>query len=297
MIHFFSRRAFDTKTGTFTANPAVKTRYVRNETAPGGAGHGSIIDRDTWLAEVVAAAATPDILIHVHGYNIEHAEMLARHRTVAAGLKAQGFDGAVVSFDWPSDGSALRYNRDRSDAKTVAEFCVTDGIFALQQAAPNHRIHVLAHSMGAYLTLRGFSGIGGNWRVGQVLFVAADVDRDWMRKGAWGALVMDKHCTRLTNYFNIHDEVLNLSRGFVNGGRDRAGLSGLPASIPASHCDLYCAEQFETKVADKSDFNSHRWFFEDQGFYRDAALTLAGQAADAMPTRQPTDTGGLALLT
>ena len=118
-----------------------------------------------------------------------------------------------------------------------------------------------------------------------------------MVKGAWGALVMAKRCDRLTNYFNVHDEVLSLSKGFVNGGRERAGRAGLPDPVPANHQDLYCARQFETKVANKSDFNSHRWYFADDGFFRDAALTISGTAAAAMPTRQPTDQGGLALLT
>lgn len=296
MIHFFSRRAYNPSTHTFSNNPATLTRYFRNQPTAGGAGHDSRVDLASWIAEVLDSAETPDILIYVHGFNTSHREMLDRHRIIADRMAASGYRGAVVSFDWPSNGSVFAYPADRANAKTVAPFLVADGIFALRQAAPGHRLHILAHSMGAYLVVRGFSEHGGNWRVGEVLFVAADVERRFMANGAWAALVMARHCKRLTNYYNIHDEVLDLPKLLLMGG-ERAGRVGLTPPIPANHQDLYCAAQYEANVADKSHFNSHRWYFADDGFYRDVALTVAGTAAAAMPTRRPTDKGGLALLT
>ena len=179
MINFFSRRAYSPTTHTFSKNPAALTRYGRYQVLADGTEQGSLIDRATWIAQVLASAQTPDILIYVHGYNTDHRDMLDRHRIIADRLTAEGFRGAVVSFDWPSDGRAPHYTQDRNDAKAVAEHFVTDGVLALRQAAPGHRLHVIAHSMGAYLTLRGFSGIGGSWKVNQVL----SLRRTWIRTG------------------------------------------------------------------------------------------------------------------
>jgi hypothetical protein len=70
----------------------------------------------------------------------------------------------------------------------------------------------------------------------------------------------------------------------------------LPPSIPSNHQDLDCAARYVAQVADKTVQRSHRWYFSDDGFYRDAALTLAGTAASAMPTRGIKSNGDQELL-
>lgn len=297
MQFFFSRRAFNAESGKFSNNAARLTRYVRMAPGTGGAGRGNIVARDQWVSEVVGAAATPDVLIYVHGFNTSQSRMLERLNLVETGLRGAGYRGAVVGFDWPSDGSFLRYEADRSDAKRVAGAFVTEGVQAIQAAAPGHRVHVLTHSMGAYVVLRGFAETPGAWRVDQAVFVAADVPVVWLASGAWGALVMERHAARLTNYYSTQDDVLSLSGGFINGGAPRAGRRGLPSDLPARAEDIYATAQYQRHVADKSLVRSHGWYFEDAGFFRDVAATLSGAPAQPRPTRRPTDQVDLALLT
>lgn len=106
---------------------------------------------------------------------------------------------------------------------------------------------------------------------------------------------MQNRCKQFTNFHNTRDEVLILSRNMFNRGAARAGLDGLPDQIPPNHRDVYCTEQYKTRVTMPTMIRSHNWYFEDAGFYCDLALTLAGTAADKMPTRVATNTGGQAL--
>ena len=60
---------------------------------------------------------TGDIVFYVHGYNNSQGTVLERQRKLQRGLERNGFDGVVVSFDWPSADNVLNYLEDRHDAK------------------------------------------------------------------------------------------------------------------------------------------------------------------------------------
>ena len=63
---------------------------------------------------------TGDIVFYVHGYNNSQETVLERQRKLQRGLERNGFDGVVVSFDWPSADNVLNYLEDRHDAKKVS---------------------------------------------------------------------------------------------------------------------------------------------------------------------------------
>lgn len=305
MALFFTRRTYNASKQKFTDNVASLTRYVRVQASGGGSHSGGIISRDDWLDLVIAGAQSREVLIYVHGFNTDQAGMLSRLGKVEGGLRANGFTGAVVAFDWPSRGDVNFYDSDRTNAKAVAPFLVPDGILAILQRSPGIKVHLLAHSMGAYLTLRAFSGEGQQpgqspWKVDQALFVAADVEAEALRRGAWGALVMEHRCQRLTNYYNVVDQTLTLAGGIIHGGRERAGRVGLPDLAPANAVDLYTTQQFRNVVPDNQQggfFVSHNWYYDDAGCLRDIRLTVAGQSDATMPTRVNTTAGNRALLT
>ncbi len=304
MDYFFSRRTFNQTKGKFTKNFAAVTRYVGVPSSAGEAGAAHLITRDQWLQAVLASANSNDVLIFVHGFNTSQAEMLIRQRKIRTGLRAHGFGGAVIGLDWPSDGVLFGYGSDRADAKRTAPYLVLDGIGPIINARPGIRVHILAHSMGTYLTLRGFSQVGDSgssgshaWGVQQVLFMAGDITVSWMERGAWGGLVMDHRCQRLTNYYSTFDDVLSLSEIDKGGTAPRAGRNGLPSAIPASFQDLYCGEQYDRTVPQsaRNAGYSHTWYFDNDGVYQDAARTLAGQGAASMPTRLVASNGDQAL--
>lgn len=293
MTLFASRRTYNNSTHKFTNNAATLTRYVQITNTAGQVSTGGVISREDWHAQVLRAAQSRDILFFVHGFNTSQTTMLKRHRALEEGIRAHGYRGAVVGFDWPSDGNVLAYDADRTDAKKVAPYLVTEAIGLFLNENPRYRLHILAHSMGTYLTLRGFSGVGDapgarKWGVDQAMFAAADADAEWMRKGAWGSLVMDRRANRLTNYYNRNDAVLQLAGDFVHGGRRRAGREGLPDLVEKDQVDVDTTERYAA-FARKGAQLSHRYYFEDDGFFRDVALTIAGKDANDMPTRRITD--------
>ena len=68
-----------------------------------------------------------NILVYIHGYNNNQDKLLKRHRQLKKSLQKNGFNGVVVSFDWPSEGNPLEYYNDRDDAKNTALNFITDG--------------------------------------------------------------------------------------------------------------------------------------------------------------------------
>lgn len=296
MALFCSRRAYNTRTSKFTNNAAQLTRYVLINNNAGGTSTGGIISRNDFCTRVKGEAQSRDILFFVHGFNTSQSEMLTRMAKLETGLRKHGYRGAVVGFDWPSDGSVHSYDADKRDAKKVAPYLVTEAIALFLNENPRYKLHVLAHSMGGLLTLRGFSGVGDapgarKWDVDQVMFVAADAESEWMRKGAWGSLVMNRRAERFTNYYSRDDAVLKLSGSIINAGRPRLGRVGLPDLLANGHEDVNTTAQYQTKVSPKGTRVSHTWYFDNDGFYRDVALTLAGREADNMPTRVRPDAG------
>ncbi len=282
----FTRRTLNRETGKFTNNFSPSTtRYLKVTTTTGGAKKGHIILYDDWLADVKAQAGSADILIWVHGFNTPQSSMLKRQRKIEDGLRSNGFDGAVVGFDWPSDGIPAAYVPDRRDAAKSAEPMVRDGIMRLRNSLPGHNIHLIAHSMGVYLTLIGLGKVPGS-RVDQMVFVAADYDADKMKPNLPAGKVVEKRSARLTNYFSTKDRVLNFATGTIQFGDERLGRVGFPSPGPSNGVNLNCTEVYDTHVTSNGMTLSHRWYFDDERFLTDAALTISGKADSTMPTRK-----------
>lgn len=301
--------------GEFGAEPGA-THFL--EVPPGVARpHPSHkIAKSAWFARVQDKAksgvldgmASGDVVIHVHGFNNSPEAMLARHRRIRAGLEAHGFHGAVVSFDWPSADSALNYLEDRTDAKLTALRLVDEGISAfaaLQRPDCRINVHLLAHSMGAYVLREAFDdaddrpGVAAHsWTVSQVMLVAADIGADSLQTGNPKTSSLYRHCIRLTNYYNPYDDVLTLSNIKRIGVAPRAGRIGLPANVPDKAVNIYCGEYYNRR---KGDFGggpseAHTWYFDDHRFLEDVVLTVRGVLEPhQFPTRLPTTEGNLGL--
>lgn len=305
MTLFFTRRALNTKKNQFTDNPSTVTRYVSiSGKSPKGKWSAHLMERDDWLAAVGAEAKSDEVVIYVHGFNTKQKDMLNRHAKIEAGLRKHKFKGAVIAYDWPSDGSVFNYPHDRLDAKKTAQYLLSDGIFALKAAKPEMKIHLLAHSMGGYLTLRALSSFGDGaapgksvWSLDEVMYVSGDCDRDWFVKGAWGGLVLNRRAERFTNYYSGADKVLDVSGKLINGA-PRVGHTGMPADIHSAQWDIFSDEQYKRDVpkSKRKLTYSHTWWFDNDGFYKDVAQTLKGVPSEKITTRKKTNVSDLALL-
>ena len=253
---------------------------------------------DKWADAVMAEARSGvnprtgqpkgDIVIYVHGFNTPTATMLERHRLMKTGLGAQGFEGVIVSFDWPSASSALNYLEDRSDAKSTARLLVDAGIsgFAARQTQDCEiNLHILAHSMGGYVLREAFDDADDrptvaatSWSVSQIMMISADISATSMGHGNPKTSSLFRHCVRLTNYQNPFDSVLSLSNIKRVGVSPRVGRIGLPDERPAKAVNVDCGAHYSAHkdAIDHLDNDDHIWYFYDQTFMRDAFETIQG---------------------
>lgn len=276
------------------------------------------ISASAWYKAVLGAAVWTndkgeprgDILFIVHGYNMSEADVIQRHRRLRDDLVGQGFKGVVVSFDWPSDDKALAYLPDRHRAKGTAFQLVSDGISYLsgkQTPSCTTNVHVLGHSTGAYVIREAFddaddTGLpNDSWSVSQVIFSAGDVSSGSMSADNSSSESIYRHCVRLTNYFNRHDEALDLSNVKRLGNAPRAGRIGLPDDAPQSAVNIDCTAYYEELTKENSaiattdqpygfvGMKSHSWYFGNLMFTEDIFAVLIGKDRTVIPTR---DIGG-----
>ncbi|WP_300058302.1 alpha/beta fold hydrolase [uncultured Roseobacter sp.] len=306
MTLFFTRRTYNAAKQKFTNNPAALTRFVQITKGPDSKGRwsGGAINQSDWLRAVKQEASANEITVYVHGFNTDQIDMLRRLDKIKTGLRAQGYRGAVIGYDWPSDGKVFSYDQDRNRVKDTAQFLVRDGILPLLALSPRPKINLIAHSMGAYVILRGFSnfddtaGPGASaWRANEIAFLSGDVARNWLGKGAWGALLLSHRARRFTNYYSEGDRVLPIS-AFTDGFRKRVGRDGLPTITETTHIDVNATPQYLRDVppGKRGKARSHRWWFDSSALYADLAQTFAGKAPGSLATRQDVGEEDLALM-
>lgn len=302
--------------GQFGTNPG-QTKFL--EVPANAARHkpDMAISRTDWFRKVTEIAKTGigpqglpmgDVLIYVHGFNVDLSLVLKRHRLIRKGLEALGYKGAVVSFDWPSADSALNYLDDRTDAKLTAIRLVTDAIAMftrVQQQDCEIATHVLAHSMGAFVLREALDDaddrralVATGWSLSQVMLCSADVSADSMGPSAVSSSLY-RHCIRLTNYSNPYDAVLSISNAKRVGVSPRVGRIGLPKSAPAKAVNVDVGIYYdENREKYAGVVNSdHSFYFSSPTFLKDVFLTLSGEIDRAsIPTRFSDSAGRLHLV-
>ena len=275
------------------------------------------ITKTDWVQAVIANAKSGnvagvdvgDIVIYVHGFNQSQRSMLERHRKIRKGLEKHGFKGIVISFDWPSQDSALNYLEDRTDAKMTAFKLVEDGIksfAALQRPDCRINLHVLAHSMGCYVVREAFDDADDrpavaarSWSVSQLMMMSGDISASSMTQGNSKSSSLYRHCVRMTNYYNPYDDVLTLSNVKRVGVSPRVGRIGLPTHMPEKAVNVCCGPYYKKNRGNFEGVVSnaaHTWYFFDDRLMQDVHYTIQGAIdRNDIPTRVPTDRGNLAL--
>ncbi|MEO1026656.1 MAG: alpha/beta hydrolase [Pseudomonadota bacterium] len=313
MDYVFSVRSVSK--GAFTSEPGA-SHFLE---VPGRATDlkpDHIIPKTKWVNKVIglskagthSGVSEGEIVVYVHGYNNDTKSVLRRLRDLRKGLKANGFDGVIVAFDWPSADMALNYLEDRMDAKNTAFRLVSEGIrsfAALQEPDCRINTHIVAHSMGCYVVREAFDDADDrpaiaaqSWSVSQIVFLGADVSARSMEEGRSKTSSLYRHCVRLTNYFNPFDYVLKVSNAKRIGVSRRAGRVGVASPEPSKLVDVNCGRYWDkhgNKITGKDD-SPHNWYFADKQVLKDLAFTLKGDIdRDKIPTREHGDQGNLLL--
>lgn len=119
-----------------------------------------------------------DVLLYVHGYN---ETFPSAARSAGQLSHSLGYAGRTALFTWPSGGGLLDYAYDRESALWSRDG-FTQALKALAANPIVGRIHIVAHSMGSFLTLEGLRELrdtpGFIDKIGAVVFASPDVDID-----------------------------------------------------------------------------------------------------------------------
>ena len=196
------------------------------------------------------------VTILVHGFNNKFTSATRFYQDLCGRL----FDGPnslglCILYDWPSRGSVLGYEPDRSHARLCAAD-LTDVLSALfdwlvqkqQETIDNPakpckaKVSLISHSMGNYVVQKAMAAAWTRKNqpllvslINQLLMVAADVDSDLFDLGAPDNNDGDAVANltyRITALWSGRDSVLGASAGLKHFGMRRLGRSGLATRPP-----------------------------------------------------------------
>jgi esterase/lipase superfamily enzyme len=244
-----------------------------------------------------------DTLVFIHGFNVsfngalEAGARLARDVRIRAAAMDPGRPVNVVVFSWPSDGAAvplMSYYSDREDARASgpalarAFLKLRDFLLKIQVEDRCERsIHLLAHSMGAYVLRQGLQATIAKApdsltrAFDQILLAAPDEDDDTFEREDKLKL-LPRIGRQVTVYFNPADRALTISDK-TKANPDRLGSDGprmvdlLPKKVVLVDC---------RNVARHADPTvQHSYFAHSRAMAFDIGSVLAGTEAEAIGNR------------
>lgn len=216
------------------------------------------------LGQRIDATATPaDVLVFVHGFNNDNADVFRRAAQLAYDA---GFNGPVLAYDWTSRGELAAYTADEA----TAERSVPDLRRFLRRVADSthaRRIAIVAHSMGTRLVsyaLRDLGDSASRFRIDQVIFAAADIDSATFVDQLESPVT--RNSRHLTLYASKRDRALKASADVVHRA-PRVG-AGPPSLVLRSGTDYVDASAVDT------DLIGHGYFAENKELLDDIFLIL-----------------------
>ncbi len=175
------------------------------------------------IAETARRNKNPRVLIFVHGFNNRFDDAVYRFAQIVHDTKAEA---VPVLFTWPSRGNIelKSYTYDRESANYSR-----DGLEELIDEIAKYpsikEVHLLAHSMGTWVTLEALRGRSmrriarGEDKVKQAFLVAPDIDVDVFR----GTMRrMGPNRPKMLLFVSQDDGALSLSKQ-IWGGIPRIG--------------------------------------------------------------------------
>jgi esterase/lipase superfamily enzyme len=209
------------------------------------------LDADEFHAEIAShisgrIGVNRDILVFVHGFNTSFEEARWRTGQIAADSH---FGGVPILFTWPTAGGLLGYASDK-DSATASRDALEELLQDLAKTPGLGRIHILAHSMGCWITMEALreTAIAGNrdlgGHLGEVMLAAPDIDMDVFAKQM--ARIQP---AKVTVFATANDRALSLS-SWIADARQRVG-----AIDPSKPKDRATLEKLGAKVYDLSSFS------------------------------------------
>lgn len=213
-----------------------------------------------------------DVLVYVHGFNTSYDE--ARFR-LAQVVTDGRFGGVPLLFTWPASGSLFDYEAAKESASASRD-ALAQTLLELADLPDVGRIHILAHSMGAWLTMEalrqdaisGKPDLGG--KLGDVMLAAPDID-----VGVFRAQISKLSPSHISVLVSTNDKALSLSRRLA-GDRPRVGSLN-----PRNAADRAVLENLGVGVydlsADSVDIIGHATFADAPDVVKQIGVTIGAK--------------------
>ena len=154
----------------------------------------------------------PSVLVYIHGFGRKFERSARTHGTMVYELS---YLGVPILYSWPSKGKASAYPADRTTLEwSTPHFVAFIDNVALHTGAET--IHLAAHSLGNQALLKALVHFIDDrpsevqWKFGEIILMAPDVDRDIFYRDFAPALA--RAASRVTLYVSAVDVPLTASR-------------------------------------------------------------------------------------
>lgn len=195
------------------------------------------------LSGNVAASPARDMLVFIHGYNVDFESAVQRTAQIAIDLP---FEGVPVCYSWPSQGSLVGYTIDENNVEWTVTH-LKEFLLELANESGAESINVVAHSMGNRAMTAALQQM--QWQrpaessplFDRVVLAAPDVDADRFRRDLAPALL--DIANQVTLYASSDDQALQASmqvHGYPRAGDGGANIIVVPGveTIDVSGIDL-----------------------------------------------------------
>ncbi len=231
--------------------------------------NNEIIDKTKFtstLKEKIGQSNENDILLFIHGFNVEFTEAMLRTAQLGYDLN---FKGAVVAFSWPSMGNVAGYIADTDSAKLSSNY-LCEFIKILLETSPVKKLHIIAHSMGnvalsyALIQLKN-EGLFPNQIINQIILAAPDIDKD---------IFINQIMPQINRNFGLTLYVSNKDKAIIVSKKIRKGYSRLGEGgdniVVIDGLDTVDASRVDTSLL------GHGYFSDTQMLLNDIHMTLLG---------------------
>ncbi len=237
------------------------------------------LDDDEFRAELAShisgrIGVNRDVLVFVHGFNTSFDEARLRATQIAADAH---FGGVMVLFTWPSKSDVFGYVSDK-DSATASRDALQGLLHDLGQTPGVGRVHILAHSMGGWLSMEALraSAIAGDkdlsGHLGDVILASPDIDMT-----VFASQMARVRPADVTVFATPNDRALSLS-SFVASSRQRVGA--IDASKPEDRAEI---ESLGAKVVDITAWSDADRFISHAVFANSAEVIGAIGSQIAAP--------------
>ncbi len=237
------------------------------------------LDDDEFPAELAShisgrIGVNRDVLVFVHGFNTSFDEARLRATQIAADAH---FGGAMVLFTWPSKSDVFGYVSDK-DSATASRDALQELLHDLGQAPGVGKVHVLAHSMGGWLSMEALraSAIAGDrtlsGHLGDVILASPDIDMT-----VFASQMARIRPADVTVFATPNDRALSLS-SFIASSRQRVGA--IDASKAEDRAEI---EALGAKVVDITAYSDADRFINHTVFANSAEVIGAIGSQIAAP--------------